>query len=116
MDLIMQILQKIKNKTAVVGIVGMGYVGLPLGMAFAKKEINVLGFDLDARKVNLINKGKGYLKHISDDKIKSVVDSGYLKATDDFSRLPEVDAILNCVPTPLTEHRVPDMSYVENTT
>jgi len=112
----MQILEKIKNKSVVVGIVGMGYVGLPLGLAFANKKINVLGFDLDDKKINLLNKGKGYLKHITDDKIKKAVDSGYLKATTDFSRLPEVDAILICVPTPLTEHREPDMSFVENTT
>jgi len=112
----MQILEKIKNKKVVVGIVGMGYVGLPLGMAFAKKKINVLGFDLDEKKIKLLNHGKGYLKHIPNEKIKKVVDSGYLKATNDFSRLSEVDAILICVPTPLTEHREPDMSFVENTT
>jgi len=111
----MEILDKIKNKKAVVGIVGMGYVGLPLGLAFAKKKFNVLGFDLDNRKVTLLNKGKGYLKHISEHKIKEAVNSGYLNATSDFSRLKEADAILICVPTPLTEHREPDMSFVENT-
>jgi UDP-N-acetyl-D-glucosamine dehydrogenase len=111
----MKILDRIKNKKAIVGIVGMGYVGLPLGLAFAAKKINVLGFDLDERKITLLNKGKGYLKHISHEKIKKAVDSGYLKATSDFARLPEVDAILICVPTPLTEHREPDMSFVENT-
>jgi len=111
----MEILERIKNKSAIVGIVGMGYVGLPLGLAFAAKKINVLGFDLDEKKITLLNKGKGYLKHISDSKIKKAVDSGYLKATSDFSRLKEVDAILICVPTPLTEHREPDMSFVENT-
>jgi len=111
----MNILKKIKNKSVIVGIVGMGYVGLPLGLAFAAKKINVLGFDLDEKKINLLSKGKGYLKHISDSKIKKAVDSGYLKATTNFSRLPEVDAILICVPTPLTKHREPDMSYVENT-
>lgn len=111
----MKILQKIKNKSVVVGIIGLGYVGLPLGITFANKKIKVLGFDLDDEKVILINKGKGYLKHISNNKIKSVVDSGYLNATSDFSKLPEVDAILICVPTPLTEHREPDMSFVENT-
>ena len=111
----MEILDKIKNKKAVVGIVGMGYVGLPLGLAFTKKKFNVLGFDLDNRKVTLLNKGKGYLKHISEHKIKEAVNSGYLNATSDFSRLKEADAILICVPTPLTEHREPDMSFVENT-
>ena len=111
----MQILDKIKNKSVVIGIIGLGYVGLPLGMTFANKKINVLGFDLDERKIKLLSKGKGYLKHISDEKIKKTVDSGYFKATTDFSRLPEVDAILICVPTPLTKHREPDMSFVENT-
>jgi UDP-N-acetyl-D-glucosamine dehydrogenase len=111
----MKLLEKIKNKSAVVGIVGMGYVGLPLGLAFAKKNFNVLGFDLDEMKISFLNKSKGYLKHISEDKIKEAVNSGYLKATSDFSRLKEVNAIIICVPTPLTEHREPDMSYVENT-
>ncbi|MCW8961616.1 MAG: NAD(P)-binding domain-containing protein, partial [Ignavibacteriaceae bacterium] len=111
----MKLLEKIKNKSAVVGIVGMGYVGLPLGLAFAKKKFNVLGFDLDEMKISSLNKSKGYLKHISEDKIKEAVNSGYLKATSDFSRLKKVDAIIICVPTPLTEHREPDMSYVENT-
>ena len=111
----MNLLEKINNKSAVVGIVGMGYVGLPLGLAFAKKKFNVLGFDLDEKKISYLNKGKGYLKHISEEKIKEAVKSGFLKATSDFSRLKEVDAILICVPTPLTEHREPDMSFVENT-
>lgn len=111
----MQILDRIKNKSVVIGIVGLGYVGLPLGIAFAEKKVNVLGFDLDERKIKLLSKGKGYLKHISDKKIKKTVDSGYFKVTSNFSRLPEVDAIIICVPTPLTEHREPDMSFVENT-
>jgi len=111
----MHILEKIKNKSLVVGIVGMGYVGLPLGLAFATKKIKVLGFDLDARKVKLLSQGKTYIKHISEKKIKEAVNSGKLKATTDFSRLPEVDAIIICVPTPLNEHREPDMSYVVNT-
>ena len=93
----------------------MGYVGLPLGLAFAAKKIKVLGFDLDERKVKLLSQGKTYIKHISEKKIKEAVNSGKLKATTDFSRLPEVDAIIICVPTPLDEHREPDMSYVVNT-
>jgi UDP-N-acetyl-D-glucosamine dehydrogenase len=111
----MQILEKINNKSAVVGIVGMGYVGLPLGLAFTAKKINVLGFDLDDQKVKLLLQGRSYIKHISEKKIKEAVKSGRLKATTDFSRLPEVDAIIICVPTPLNEHREPDMSYVVNT-
>ncbi|MBE0571814.1 MAG: nucleotide sugar dehydrogenase [Ignavibacteriaceae bacterium] len=115
MDKKMNILDKIKNKSVKVGIVGMGYVGLPLGLAFAAKKINVLGFDLDDKKVKLLLQGKSYIKHINGKKIKEAVKSGKLKATTDFSRLPEVDAIIICVPTPLDEHREPDMSYVVNT-
>ncbi|MBK9097352.1 MAG: nucleotide sugar dehydrogenase [bacterium] len=111
----MNILDKIKNKTVKVGIVGMGYVGLPLGLAFTEKKINVLGFDLDEKKVKLLSQGKSYIKHINGNKIKDAVKSGKLKATTDFSRLPEVDAIIICVPTPLDEHREPDMSYVFDT-
>ena len=111
----MKLLEKIKNKSAIVGIIGMGYVGLPLALTFSAKKFNVLGFDLDEKKISLLNKGRGYLKHISDNKIKQAVNSGYLKATWDFSKLKEVDAIIICVPTPLTEHREPDMSFVENT-
>lgn len=111
----MDLIAKIKNKSVAVGIIGMGYVGLPLGLAFADKKINVLGFDLDNKKINMLNKGKGYLKHISNNKIKKAVHSGYLRATSDFTRLKEVDAIIICVPTPLTEHREPDMSFVKNT-
>lgn len=111
----MNILEKIENKSVNVGIVGLGYVGLPLGLAFAAKKINVLGFDLDTKKVKLISQGKGYIKHINGKRIKEAVKSGKLKATTDFSRLPEVDAIIICVPTPLDEHREPDMSYIVNT-
>jgi UDP-N-acetyl-D-glucosamine dehydrogenase len=99
----------------VIGIIGMGYVGLPLGLAFAEKKIKVLGFDLDKKKIGLLKKGRGYLKHINENKIKKAVKSDYLKATSDFSRLPEADAIIICVPTPLNEHREPDLSYVVDT-
>lgn len=111
----MNLLKKIKNKSVVVGIIGLGYVGLPLSLAFAAKKISVIGFDLDEKKINLLNRGKSYLKHINYEKIQRAVESGYLKATSDFSRLSEVDAVLICVPTPLTEHREPDMTFVKNT-
>ncbi len=109
------LLEKINSYSAVIGIVGLGYVGLPLGLEFAEKEFNVLGFDLDERKIEAISDGKTYIKHIHSERIKKSVDAGYLKATTDFSRLPEVDAIIICVPTPLDAHREPDMSYVEGT-
>lgn len=110
-----QLLGKIKEKSAKIGILGLGYVGLPLGLEFAEKEINVLGFDLDESKVKKLNAGETYIKHIHAERISKSVEAGYFSATSDFERLPEVDAVIICVPTPLDEHREPDMSYVEGT-
>jgi len=109
------LLQKVKDKSFKVGIVGLGYVGLPLGLEFAEKEFNVLGFDMDQRKIDFLSKGETYIKHIPTERISKSVNSGYLKSTTDFTRMPEVDALIICVPTPLDEHREPDMSYVEGT-
>lgn len=111
----MEFLEKITNKSAKVGIIGLGYVGLPLGLEFALKGFDVLGFDVDESKIPLLKAGKSYIKHISEDKIKEAVDSGKFDAVSNFSRLPEVDAIIICVPTPLNKHREPDMSYVVDT-
>jgi len=111
----MELKDKILNKTAHIGIIGLGYVGLPLGLAFAAKGFNVLGFDLDERKIKFLEKSQSYIKHISEVKIKKVISNGKLKVTTDFSKLPKVDVIIICVPTPLDEHREPDMSYVVNT-
>lgn len=110
-----ELLKKIEEKSFKVGIVGLGYVGLPLGLEFAEKDFNVLGFDLDSRKIEYLTKGETYIKHIPSERINKSVNSGRLKATSDFSRLPEVDSIIICVPTPLDSHREPDMSYVVNT-
>ncbi|MFO7525152.1 MAG: nucleotide sugar dehydrogenase [Ignavibacteriaceae bacterium] len=107
-------LKKIKDKSAVVGIIGMGYVGLPLAIEFANKNFYTIGFDIDEKKIPLLNSGKSYIKHINEEKIKKVVDAKKFEATSDFSRLVEVDAIIICVPTPLNEHREPDMTYIEN--
>lgn len=112
----MELIQKIQNKSAVVGIIGLGYVGLPLGLEFAKKGFKVIGFDVDERKIPVLAEGKSYIKHIKHERIKEFfVDKKNFEATSDFSRLPETDAIIICVPTPLTEHREPDMSYIINT-
>lgn len=111
----MDLLNKINDKAAKVGIIGLGYVGLPLGLEFALKGFDVLGFDVDQSKIPQLLNGKSYIKHISEEKIKKAVDSSKFDATTDFSRLPEVDAIIICVPTPLNKHREPDMSYVVNT-
>ena len=111
----MEFLEKIKNKSAKIGIIGLGYVGLPLGLEFALKGFEVIGFDVDKKKIPLLMEGKSYIKHISEEKIKNAVDSGKFVAVSDFDRLPEVDAIIICVPTPLNKHREPDMSYVVDT-
>ncbi|MBS4034971.1 MAG: nucleotide sugar dehydrogenase [Ignavibacterium sp.] len=108
------LLEKINNKTATVGIIGMGYVGLPLALEFAEKGFLTIGFDIDEKKIPLLNSGSSYINHIKADKIKKVVDSKKFFATTDFSKLTETDAIIICVPTPLNEHREPDMTYIEN--
>ena len=110
----MEIVKRIENKTAVIGIIGLGYVGLPLGLEFAEKGFNVTGFDIDERKIPILNAGKSYIKHISEARIKKSVDNKKFKATSDFSKLTSCDAIIICVPTPLNEHREPDMTYIEN--
>ncbi len=111
----MELLDKIKDKSAIIGIIGLGYVGLPLGLEFASKGFKVLGFDLDEAKVKNLNEGKTYIKHINSTRIKDVIDKQKFSATSEFSRLPEADAIIICVPTPLDEHREPDMTYIINT-
>jgi len=106
----------IENKFTV-GIIGLGYVGLPLALEFAHKGINVIGFDLDEFKINkILKEKKSYIKHIPSEKIKSAVDKKTLTATTNFTKLPEADAVIICVPTPLNVNREPDMSYVINTT
>lgn len=111
----MELIEKIKSKSARIGIIGLGYVGLPLSLEFASKNFDVLGFDLDESKIKFLEKGKSYIKHIGNDRIEKAVSGGHLSVTSDFSRLKGVDAIIICVPTPLNEHREPDMSYVEGT-
>jgi len=108
-------LAKIESKQAVVGIIGMGYVGLPLAIAFAERGFRVLGFDLDQKKIDALGRGEGYIKHIDGGRIKPLVDAKLLQATADFARLAEPDAILIAVPTPLSPQREPDMSYVVST-
>src|SRR5215472_14076904 len=98
-----------------VGIIGCGYVGLPLALRFAEAGHKVTGFDTDPEKVRLLNAGKSYIDHIPQTKIQQFVNTRHFSATADFSRLSETDVILICVPTPLNEYREPDLSYVENT-
>src|ERR1700747_1875426 len=98
-----------------VGIIGCGYVGLPLALRFAEAGHKVTGFDTDPSKVSMLHAGKSYIEHIRQDKIQQFVNSRHFNATTDFERLKDVDAIIICVPTPLDERREPDLSYVEQT-
>jgi len=108
-----QILNKIEANTEVVGIIGLGYVGLPLAVNFAQAGVKVIGFDKSESKVNKINSGENYIKDIRDAVLREVVDSIKLEATTDFTRMCECDALIICVPTPLDKFRKPDMSYIE---
>jgi len=98
-----------------IGIIGLGYVGLPLVIQFARSGAQVLGIDLDEKKVDALNNGESYIKHISSDDVQAQVGDGNIEATTDCARVNELDAILICVPTPLDDNREPDLSYVLNT-
>ena len=106
---------RFRDRTAKIGIIGLGYVGLPLLRTAAERGFTALGFDIDRAKVALLNAGGSYLSHISAESIAALRQSGHLAATADFSRLGEVDAIILCVPTPLTRHREPDLSFIVST-
>jgi len=104
--------KKIKDKTIIVGILGLGYVGLPLAREFAAAGVKVLGFDTDRKKVRILNSGRSIIRHVPHKQIKKFIKTGLLSATTDMSALASVNAILICVPTPLTENRQPDMQYI----
>ena len=107
------ILEKISKNTEVVGIIGLGYVGLPLAVNFAEAGVKVIGFDKSEAKVNKINSGENYIKDIRDAVLREVVDKVTLRATTDFTLMKECDALIICVPTPLDKFKKPDMSYIE---
>lgn len=109
-------INKIKNKKIIIGIIGLGYVGLPLALTFTETGYKVIGFDTDKDKIeNLLIAKKSYIKHIPSDKVKNSVEKGLLDATVDLSRVAEVDAIIICLPTPLNKYKEPDLSFVTNT-
>ncbi|MBA7497321.1 UDP-N-acetyl-D-glucosamine 6-dehydrogenase [subsurface metagenome] len=110
------LLSKIKNKTAVVGVVGLGYVGLPLAVEKAKAGYRTIGFDIQEKKVNMVNKSQNYIGDIVEGDLIKVVESGMLKATADYSFVRGVDCVAICVPTPLDLYRQPDISYIKVTT
>jgi UDP-N-acetyl-D-glucosamine dehydrogenase len=105
----------IRKREAKVGVVGLGYVGLPLGMAFAEAGFPVTGLDIDKRKIEKIGKGESYIKHIPSEPLRKLSSEGKLKATTDFAKAAEMDCVVICVPTPLTASREPDMSYIIQT-
>ena len=108
------LLNKIEKKEITVGVVGLGYVGLPLAVEKAKAGFKTIGFDVQDEKVKMVNEGHNYIGDVVDDDLKKIVKQGMLKATSDFSFIKDVDFIAICVPTPLDEHQQPDISYVEN--
>ncbi len=107
---------KIRDKTCVAGVIGLGYVGLPLVKHLAEAGYRVIGFDNDAEKISKLKQGKSYIKHIPSEWISLQIEVGRFEVTDDFSRLVEADCISICVPTPLDDHNDPDLSYVRVTT
>ena len=107
--------QRIRNKQATVGVVGLGYVGLPLIEAFVSRGLQAIGFDVDPSKVDQLNAGHSYIRHIGSDRVAAWCESGEFEATADMRRLSEPDVLLICVPTPLSESRDPDLSFVEGT-
>ena len=110
------LLKKIEDKEIVVGVVGLGYVGLPLAVEKAKAGFKTIGFDVQKEKVNMVNAGHNYIGDVVDNDLKKLVDSGRLSATSDFSFVKKVDFIAICVPTPLDKHQEPDISYVKSST
>lgn len=107
--------ERLSGRTATVGIVGMGYVGLPLAIAAQRAGFSVIGFDIDQEKVAIINGGKSPIQNIDHDKVKAMVDSKKFHASANFDEMANADAILICVPTPLSHHREPDVSFIERT-
>jgi len=111
-----QLKENIRSKKAKIGIIGLGYVGLPLAHAFVNNSFSVLGFDIDESKINKLKSSQSYIKYIPASQIAEMNNTGRFQATVDHAQLREVDVIIICVPTPLTKHREPDMSYVVSTT
>ena len=110
-----QLLRKIEARKAVIGVIGLGYVGLPLVREFTSAHMPVMGYDIDAGKVKNLMAGKSYIAHIPSSTVQTMLDSKLFEATTDFDRLVESDCIIICVPTPLTKTHDPDMTYIEAT-
>src|SRR5262245_14725297 len=107
-----ELLQKIRERKARVGVIGLGYVGLPLVLRFTEEHFPVIGFDIDPKKVSKLNVGESYIHHIPSARLQALVREGQFEATSDFNRLSEADCIIICVPTPLTAKKDPDLQYI----
>ncbi len=105
--------EKLLNKTAILGVIGLGYVGLPLAVEKAKAGYKTIGFDIQESKVNMVNAGINYIGDVVNEDLKEIVNSGYLRATTDFAQVAKADCVCICVPTPLDQHKQPDISYVK---
>src|SRR5437773_7945816 len=110
-----QLLEKIQSHKARIGVVGLGYVGLPLVLRFGEEHFPVIGFDVDPVKVRKLNAGESYIRHIGVERLQILLKEKQFEATSDFSRLAEADCIIICVPTPLTAKKDPDLQYIEKT-
>lgn len=110
-----ELLAQLEKRTAKIGIIGLGYVGLPLVLRFGEEGFKIIGFDVDPQKVSKLNAGESYIRHIDGDRLKSLVTAKAFEATSDFARLGEADCVIICVPTPLTEKKDPDLQYIEKT-
>src|SRR5580765_7136988 len=109
------LLENIRAHHARIGIIGLGYVGLPLVLRFGDEGFHVIGFDVDPSKVTKLNRGESYIRHIAADRVQSLVKKKQFEATSDFARLSDADCIIICVPTPLTAKKDPDLQYIEST-
>lgn len=107
--------RKINENTFSVGVIGLGYVGLPLSLLFAKKGITTIGFDIDTTKIDRLSRGESYISDIPDESVKVLIKKGIFKPTERFIELEKADVVIICVPTPLTKHKVPDLRFIENT-
>src|SRR5690606_14000972 len=111
----MALQEQIERKEAVVGVIGLGYVGLPLLAAFCRAGFRVIGFDVDPQKITALHRGENYLKHLGQELVSTLLPTGRFDATADFARLAECDVIISCVPTPLGTHEEPNLSFVAAT-
>lgn len=114
-NITMVLTEKIKNRSARIGVIGLGYVGLPLVIRFCEERFRVIGFDVDPVKVKKLNRGESYIKHIHPERLKEIINKKAFEASSDYRRLKEVDCIIICVPTPLKKNKDPDLSYIKAT-